>query len=72
MKRILPAVLLIVILTIASALAPSAGATSKFETIYKFVGLTDGVYPYAGLTYDSAGNLYGTTKLGGLYQGCCL
>jgi uncharacterized repeat protein (TIGR03803 family) len=69
MKRILPAVLLIMILTIASAFAPSVGAASKFETIHTFVGLTDGVYPYAGLTYDSAGNLYGTTKLGGDTKG---
>jgi uncharacterized repeat protein (TIGR03803 family) len=65
MKRILPAVLLIVILTVAFALAPSAGAgaASKFETIYKFVGLTNGTFPEAALTYDSAGNLYGTTML---------
>jgi hypothetical protein len=27
----------------------------------------DGFYPYAGLIFDSFGNLYGTTKDGGAY-----
>jgi uncharacterized repeat protein (TIGR03803 family) len=43
------------------------------ETIlYHFKGGTDGAWPYAGLTRDAAGNLYGTTEFGGgLGLGIC-
>jgi uncharacterized repeat protein (TIGR03803 family) len=40
--------------------------TSNNETVlYNFIGGTDGKGPYAGLTMDSQGNLYGTTQDGG-------
>ena len=29
---------------------------------------TDGFYPYGGLIFDAAGNLYGTTQVGGTYN----
>jgi uncharacterized repeat protein (TIGR03803 family) len=39
------------------------------ETVlYNFSGGVDGATPNAGLVRDSAGNLYGTTYLGGLYN----
>jgi uncharacterized repeat protein (TIGR03803 family) len=38
----------------------------KLTTLYSFTGGTDGAYPYAGLTLDKAGNLYGTAILGGI------
>jgi uncharacterized repeat protein (TIGR03803 family) len=40
--------------------------TGKETVLYKFTGAPkDGVSPYAGLIQDLAGNLYGTTELGG-------
>jgi len=52
-------------------LTPS-GAESTF---YSFTGGADGAYPDAGLIFDGAGNLYGVTSGGGIFncrggQGC--
>ncbi len=35
------------------------------QVLYSFTGLTDGGSPFAGVILDAAGNLYGTTELGG-------
>jgi uncharacterized repeat protein (TIGR03803 family) len=35
------------------------------QPIYTFVGSPDGATPYAGVIFDTAGNLYGTTTAGG-------
>jgi uncharacterized repeat protein (TIGR03803 family) len=51
---------------IFSLLVPTSAAT-KFETIYKFTGGTDGQGPRAGLIQDTDGKLYGTTFFGGAY-----
>ena len=48
---------------------PAQGQT--YKVIYNFAGGTDGAGPDAGLTMDSAGNLYGTTGGGGYQQGSC-
>jgi uncharacterized repeat protein (TIGR03803 family) len=42
----------------------SAGALT---TLYSFTNGTDGSYPYAGVTMDSSGNLYGAATGGGQY-----
>jgi uncharacterized repeat protein (TIGR03803 family) len=44
-------------------LAPAAGGSYTESTLHIFTGF-DGAVPAAGLIMDSAGNLYGTTKLG--------
>jgi len=37
-------------------------------TLYSFTNGTDGSYPYAGVTVDSAGNIYGAATRGGQYN----
>jgi uncharacterized repeat protein (TIGR03803 family) len=39
--------------------------SNKESVLYSFTGGTDGGDPYAGLVMNAAGNLYGTTNLGG-------
>lgn len=39
---------------------------------YAFQGGNDGDLPYAGVTMDSSGNLFGTTNLGGGASGCAI
>jgi uncharacterized repeat protein (TIGR03803 family) len=54
----------------AFELSPSASGGSWTEkTLYTFPGYSgDGFYSDAGLTFDSQGNLYGTTGEGGTYE----
>jgi len=40
-----------------------------FTVLHSFTGGADGALPSAGLTQDLAGNLYGTTTLGGMNHG---
>lgn len=43
-------------------------ADGQETVLYSFSGGVDGATPEAGVVRDSAGNLYGTTKLGGVYD----
>ena len=42
-------------------------AAGNETVLYTFTGGADGLWPYAGLIRDAAGNLYGTTVFGGTY-----
>ena len=46
-------------------LTPVAGGGWTETVVHNFGSGTDGVLPIAGLTFDTAGNLYGTTEVGG-------
>jgi uncharacterized repeat protein (TIGR03803 family) len=45
--------------------------TGKETVLYSFTGGSDGNWPLAGLIRDASGNLYGTTDLGGNFEGKC-
>lgn len=49
----------------------SSGGGWNQTILYEFQGGSDGAFPGAGLIFDQAGNLYGTTVGGGLSQACC-
>jgi uncharacterized repeat protein (TIGR03803 family) len=55
------------VIVLALVMAPAAEAASKYKVLHAFYG-SDGYQPYAGLIFDAAGNLYGTTLEGG--TGC--
>ena len=56
--------------TLAFALLAIQSAQAQtFSVIYNFTGGSDGAKPYAGLTIDAAGNLYGTASAGGAGYG---
>jgi len=58
-----------IILAPAFALAAFAIAPAQAQTLtvlHNFTGGADGAGPYAGLTIDAGGNLYGTAQFGGL------
>jgi uncharacterized repeat protein (TIGR03803 family) len=57
-------------------LTPDSDGSWTESVLYSFTGGTDGSQPFAGLTFDQQGNLYGTTggggnsKCQGLFSGC--
>ena len=42
-------------------LSPAGGGTWNETALYAFTGGSDGAQPFAGVIFDTAGNLYGTT-----------
>jgi len=63
MQRRASRIVLMLALTLTPALIASAGAKEK--VLHRFSGGSDGAYPSSRLLMDAAGNLYGTTDLGG-------
>lgn len=57
-----------VVLVVLVTLAASAAQAQQFSVIHTFTGAGDGGAPYAGLTIDHGGNLYGTTTSGGAHS----
>jgi len=55
-----------ILLTLALfSFASPAFASGKLTLLHTFTGGADGSYPDGNLTMDAAGNLYGTTQIGG-------
>src|SRR5258708_3537220 len=58
------AIRIFVAITLTLAFGSSAHAASE-QVLYSFTSGSDGGEPYGNLVFDSAGNLYGTARLGG-------
>jgi len=61
---------LAIVLALTVVLTPSAQAQT-YTVLHNFADTVDGAAPWAGLTMDKAGNLYGTTFFGGYIDGTC-
>ena len=53
-------------------LSPREGGGYTETVLHSFGSGTDGYFPFAGLIFDAAGNLYGTTDYGGIHETCDL
>ena len=53
-------------------LSPNSNGTWTQKTLHTFGALGDGERPFSGLTPDAAGNLYGTTYIGGAHGAGCV
>ncbi len=53
--------------TVFSLAPQKTGGRWSEKVLYSFGNGTDGAVPVAGVTFDAAGNLYGTTSAGGTY-----
>jgi uncharacterized repeat protein (TIGR03803 family) len=66
----MPGTLLVVVAILV--VTPGAWSQTKYQTLHRFqerYGRSkDGLGPVAGLTFDRAGNLYGTTESGGAHS----
>jgi uncharacterized repeat protein (TIGR03803 family) len=48
-------------------LSHGSGENWNFSVLHTFLGGNDGIYPWAGVVLDSAGNVFGTTQEGGSF-----
>jgi uncharacterized repeat protein (TIGR03803 family) len=63
--RLFPQLALLVLL--AGPIVLQAGAVTKYKVLYPFTGGSDGGGVFAGVAFDTKGNLYGTTSGGGAH-----
>jgi uncharacterized repeat protein (TIGR03803 family) len=52
-------------------LYPSSGGKWTEKDLFTFTGPNTGTRPIGGLVFDAAGNLYGTTEMGGSHMTAC-
>jgi len=64
------AALALVVMFAATVIAAPAAQAQTYTVLHNFTGNGDGSEPYAGLSMDRAGNLYGTTVNGGNLTNC--
>ncbi len=68
MKRCAPcSSVRILVVALSTVLLSSAWAGSTAKVLYRFPGGSQGNLPLAGVVFDQAGNMYGTTYDGGTY-----
>ena len=60
-----PQIRILIWVAVILATASNASASWKENVLYSFQGVPDGALPVGGIVFDSAGNLYGATTLGG-------
>jgi uncharacterized repeat protein (TIGR03803 family) len=70
MKRLSAASMVPTLVVVLLALVATTAQAQTFTVLHTFTGGRDGVWPRGGLVQDTAGNLYGTTFLGGNGFGC--
>lgn len=63
-----PILISLFIIVLAILVAPIALAQPTYSVLYSFSGGADGRNPFAGLTIDAQGNLYGTASYGGIQR----
>ena len=64
-KPVASGALALAIILMLTIFATQSAPAQTFTVLYSFTNGTDGGQPYASLVRDSAGNLYGTTAVGG-------
>ncbi|MGA2904887.1 MAG: choice-of-anchor tandem repeat GloVer-containing protein [Candidatus Korobacteraceae bacterium] len=68
MRRIIPGTIVLACVVLMLTIMRQGLQAQTFTVLHNFTGGADGGYPYAGVTMDRAGNLYGTTYYGTVYK----
>ena len=68
-SHVATAALALAIVFALAAVQSQSAQGQTFKVLHNFTGGSDGTTPYAGLTIDKAGNLYGTAAYGGTHCG---